>query len=160
MSVISSCVSKFSFLWVWKCSCRHCPDSKVPSGYLHTFICLIELHYTANFNNTCCHSSLAATPFSSHLCLETPCIPFCSHLCPGKFAQVCFEDVLWEKGVLPKQKNRKKGRIQSNTTTHMVPIQTNLKSKQSNKQTKPKSIQDHNNQKKPTKQKQGKKCLL
>lgn len=43
MSVVSSCVSKFSFLWVRKPSCRHCPDFKVAPGYLHAFICLTQI---------------------------------------------------------------------------------------------------------------------
>lgn len=43
MSMISSCVSKFSFLWVWKPSRRHCPDFKAAPGHLHAFLCLTQI---------------------------------------------------------------------------------------------------------------------
>lgn len=43
------------------------------------------------------HSALAAAPVSSPWCLGAPCVPFCSHICPGKFTQVCFEDLVWQE---------------------------------------------------------------
>lgn len=61
-----------------------------------------------------------------------------------------------ERCAIKRKEQEKKGSIQTNTTAEMTAIQYNLKPKQPSNQTKPKPTQNHNNQKKTTKQK----CLL
>lgn len=136
MSEISSCFSKFSFLWVREPSCRHCPDSKVAQGYLHAFLCLTQIAtLDCEFQpcllslSPCCHS------FLKSLMLGCPFHPILlSHLsreiCTGVFWGCVMRE---EKGsTIKTKKDRKKVRIQTNTTTDMTPIQKKLKPTQAN----------------------------
>lgn len=137
MSMISSCVSKFSFLWAWKPSCRHCPDFKFAQGYLHASLCLTQIatldcefqQHLLSLSPTlspCCHS------FLKSLMLGCPLHPILllhvsKLICTGVLLGCVVRE---EKGVLSKKTPNKH---QKNPTKTQPPPKKKPKQKTNQK---------------------------